>query len=163
MEILDIILHHLPSRDVLNLELESARFAIIPLRESFWKSRFQRGYEFHPLFQARQYHRQGQSWGSLYSKLILKRIPRQTHYRNRSRIWGLLLRLYDLITSLSSLSLEGDASRSFFEPDAADDSLSWNFVSGGLKGLERSFDKGCRVLWNRIEEEFGRHFRIINT
>src|SRR5450432_3837377 len=51
-EILHDILLQLQSRDVLNLKLASAVFSETPLYQSFWASRFQRGFGFHSVFEA---------------------------------------------------------------------------------------------------------------
>lgn len=54
LEILQELLLCLPSKDVLSLKFSSSVFAVTPLAETFWASRFQRGFEFHCFFEARK-------------------------------------------------------------------------------------------------------------
>ncbi len=141
-----MILLYLPSVDVLKIKLTSASFAALPLPDSFWASRFQRGFEFHCIFEARQSHRKGY-WKALYSGV--KNLRRSASFTNRYRIWEILLHLEELLTIISHASLDGSVSRSFFEPDAPEDCTSWKYASGVVKSAEESFSDGSRALWTR--------------
>lgn len=147
VEILQIILMELPSKDVLNFKLASRVVSNIPLPGSFFASRFDPDFEFHQIFEARKYPVKSHHWKMLYMKA--KELSKTHNFRNRKQIWVLLLQLQDLLTELSQRSLEGSLSRSFFEPNAPNDGLFWRFASGNLKGPEQLFTEGCRALWTR--------------
>ncbi|OBT76604.1 hypothetical protein VF21_05323 [Pseudogymnoascus sp. 05NY08] len=61
-EIVYHILICLPSKDVLNAKLASATFAALPLTNTFWASRFQRGYEFDCVFEAQGLQTKDYDW-----------------------------------------------------------------------------------------------------
>src|SRR5436189_6082914 len=145
LEILQEILVYLPSKDVLNLKLTSAAFAATPLSSVFWASRFQYGFEFHCVFETQKYCTQECSWKSLY--LGVRSLCNNSNFRNRCRIWKIILQLEELLLALSSVSIEGSLSRSFFEPDVLSDCMSWTFATGLLREPEAFFNRGCRALW----------------
>jgi hypothetical protein len=147
IEILQEILLYLPSKDVLSLKLASAVFAETPLPETFWASRFQRGFEFHCVFEARRCPAKKCSWKTLYSGV--RDLQSSLGFRNRRRVWEILLQLEELLSSLSSIPISGSLSRSFFEPNAPEDCLSWTFASGAIKEPKGFFQEGCRALWTR--------------
>ena len=147
MEMVQSILLHLPSRDVLKVKLASSVFASTPLPETFWASRFQRGFEFHCVFEARSCAVKTCCWKTLYYGV--KHLQNSLSFRNRRRIWVILLRLEGPPSKLSSTSLYGFLSRSFFEADRPEDCMQWNVASGALKGPMESYAEGCRALWTR--------------
>ncbi|KAI9738737.1 MAG: hypothetical protein M1834_008242 [Cirrosporium novae-zelandiae] len=146
MEVRQEIMLHLPSKDVLNLKLASKIFAIEPLTNIFWASRFQRGFEFHYILEARKCLAKRCCFKTLY--LGVKSLQ-SNGLRNRARIWDILLQLEELLFKLSSMSLNGSFSYSPFEPDAPADSMSWTFAYGNVKTFKQEMDKGCRALWTR--------------
>ncbi|RJE26648.1 hypothetical protein PHISCL_01062 [Aspergillus sclerotialis] len=147
VEILEMILMELPSKDVLHLKLASCVFSNILLPQSFFASRFNLGFEFRQILEAQKYHDKIHNWKILYVKV--KELSKTHNFRNRMQIWWLILQLQDLLTESCQTPLEGPLSQSFFEPDVPDGGLICSFVSGDLRGPEQLFDDGCRALWTR--------------
>ncbi|OBT98680.1 hypothetical protein VE01_03330 [Pseudogymnoascus verrucosus] len=146
-EIIYDILVCLPSKDVLNAKLASATFAALPLTNTFWASRFQRGFEFHCVFEAQRLQTNDSDWETMY--LSVKSLQNTPSFKNRRRIWKLLLLVEELHSRLISAELKGTMSHSFFEPDAPEDNRSWNLASGVLCQPDNYFDRGCRSLFAR--------------
>ncbi|KFZ17463.1 hypothetical protein V501_01698 [Pseudogymnoascus sp. VKM F-4519 (FW-2642)] len=146
-EIIYDILICLPSKDVLNAKLASATFAALPLTNTFWASRFQRGSEFHCVFEAQGLQTKDSDWEAIY--LSVKSLQNIPSFKNRRRIWKLLLLVEELHGRLISAELKGTTSHSFFEPDAPEDSRSWNLASGVLYEPDNFFSSGCRSLFAR--------------
>lgn len=146
-EISDCILMLLPSKDVLNVKLASATFAALPLTKTFWASRFQRGFEFHCVFESHGLQTKDYDWESIY--FGVRSLQDNYNFKNRRRIWKLLLLVEELHGRLISAELHGTASNSFFEPDAPEDKRSWNLASGVLNEPEIDFSDGCRSLFTR--------------
>lgn len=144
MELLQEILLYLPSTDVAKVKMASGTFAAMPLTQRFWASRFQRGFEFHHVFEAQERDAKTRCWRILYSEV--KQFQHDPNFRNRYRIWNRCLALENRLRSLSSVTLEGSPSWSFFEPGAPDDDLAWIFASGTVKEPDSSFDRSCRIL-----------------
>ncbi|OBT48693.1 hypothetical protein VE00_00862 [Pseudogymnoascus sp. WSF 3629] len=146
-EIMYDILVCLPSKDVLNAKLASATFAALPLTNTFWASRFQRGSEFHCVFEAQGLQTKDSDWEAIY--LSVKSLQKTPSFKNRRRIWKLLLLVEELHGRLISAELKGTTSHSFFEPDAPKDKRSWNLASAVLYQPDIYFDYGCRSLFAR--------------
>ena len=145
-EIIYNILICLPSKDVLNANLASATFASLPLTKTFWASRFQRGFEFHCVFEAQGLRTKDYDWEAIY--LGVRSLRNNPSFKNRRRIWKLLL-VVELHGRLISAELKGALSQSFFEPDAPEDKRSWKMASGALNEPETNFSNGCRSLFAR--------------
>ncbi|KAH8889263.1 hypothetical protein GQ53DRAFT_807867 [Thozetella sp. PMI_491] len=144
-EILELILIHLASRDVVRLKQASRIYASVPLRASFWKSRFLLGQEFHHVFEARQSNTI--HWRSLYSSAkSLESLPAMV---NRKRVWNLCLSLHGLLETTTSASCEGEPIRSFFEPQAPPDGKRWVTASRALKRPINTMSAGSRILYER--------------
>ncbi|KFZ11027.1 hypothetical protein V502_07795 [Pseudogymnoascus sp. VKM F-4520 (FW-2644)] len=146
-EIIYNILICLPSKDVLNAKLASATFASLPLTKTFWASRFQRGFEFHCVFEAQGLRTKDYDWEAIY--LGVRSLQNNPSFKNRRRIWKLLLVVEELHGRLISAELNGALSQSFFEPDAPEDKRSWKMASGALNEPETNFSNGCRSLFAR--------------
>ncbi|OBT85406.1 hypothetical protein VE02_04814 [Pseudogymnoascus sp. 03VT05] len=146
-EIIYHILICLPSKDVLNVKLASATFAALPLTNTFWASRFQRGSEFHCVFEAQGLQTKDYDWEAIY--LSVKSLQNIPSFKNRRRIWKLLLLVEELHGRLISTELKGTTSHSFFEPDAPEDKRSWNLASGVLYQPDIFFSYGCTSLFAR--------------
>lgn len=135
---------------MLNAKLASATFAALPLTNTFWASRFQRGFEFHCIFEVHGLQTKDYDWERIYFsvKSHLRDIP---SIRNRRRIWKLLLLIDELHSRLISAELQGTISQSFFEPDAPEDKRSWKVASGILHEPDNRFpfSNGCRSLFTR--------------
>ncbi|EFR00462.1 hypothetical protein MGYG_03464 [Nannizzia gypsea CBS 118893] len=150
IEILHEIVLLLPSYDVLSLKLSSAVFATLVLPNAFWASRFEQGFEFDHVFEARQYREKQFDWKSLY--LQVKWLQTDPYLGNRQRICNILLRLKTVLCAFSGVLLDGRPSRSFFEADAPADSVAYNYAGGVLQMHSRSFLQGCRALWTRTAQ-----------
>lgn len=100
MEILQEILLCLPPTNVVNLKVASSTFAIVPLTQRFWASRFQRGFEFHHIFEARQGHTKSRCWRTLY--MGVRRLKGDPSFRDKCQLWNHFLRLESVLGSLPS-------------------------------------------------------------
>ncbi|KAK2880156.1 hypothetical protein FQN49_000503 [Arthroderma sp. PD_2] len=147
VEIWHEILPYLLSGDILNLKLSSTVLAAMPLPNSFWASRFQRGFEFHYIFEARRFRGRKFNWKMVYLKV--KDFQKTASFRNRRRIWKILLRLKVLLADVSGAHLQGRPSQSYFEPAAPKDDLTWIIASGAIQEPGSLFMRGCRALWMR--------------
>ncbi|VUC25883.1 unnamed protein product [Clonostachys rosea] len=148
-EILDFIIMSLPSTDVSHLREASRRFATLHLPEVFWASRFDRGHEFHHIFETLE-HRP-KSWQALY---IMLRIldPSVPALQNRRRIWNLALRLQSLHDQMADVPCQGQPRATFFEPEGIQDEDQKQWSTSGRAVRPRtilSFPSGCLPLRSR--------------
>ncbi|KFY33079.1 hypothetical protein V495_08455 [Pseudogymnoascus sp. VKM F-4514 (FW-929)] len=148
-EIICNILIFLSSKDVLNAKLASAMFAAVPLTKTFWASRFQRGFEFHCVFKSQGLQTKDYDWEAIY--FSVRNLQDSPGFKNRRRIWRLLLLIEELHSRLILAELQGNISQSFFEPDAPEDKRSWKVASGILHKPDSRcpFSSGCRSLFTR--------------
>ncbi|KFY07785.1 hypothetical protein V492_06821, partial [Pseudogymnoascus sp. VKM F-4246] len=146
-KIVHSILILLPSKDVLNAKLASATFAALPLTRAFWPSRFQRGLEFHCVFEVQGLQTKDHDWEAIY--MDATSLQDSPNFQNRRRIWKLLLLLEELHDRMDSVELQGNPSQSVFEPDAPEDKRLWNLASGVLHEPDDWFSDGCRSLFAR--------------
>ncbi|RDL36914.1 uncharacterized protein BP5553_06266 [Venustampulla echinocandica] len=147
MEILQLITLLLPSRDVLQLKLSSPTFARLLLPGSFWASRFQPGFEFHCVFEARQPLARQLGWKELY--LAVQNIQSTSNYLNRRRVWDIALQLAQICDAITPTSMEGNVSRSFYEPEGTEDDVPWEYAGGWVNERWEPFERGCVALWTR--------------
>ncbi|KAF2808301.1 uncharacterized protein BDZ99DRAFT_391143 [Mytilinidion resinicola] len=137
VEIIQIILNTLQSRDVLHLKIASSVVAATPLPKSFWASRFLPGHEF-------EY-----SWKRFY--LGVKNLLDDANLRNRWRISKLIFPLRNLLSKYSLSTCSGTPLQSFFEPnEAPSNEGSWTSASRAVVDPEDFFTSGCRALRLRL-------------
>lgn len=140
IEVLHLILEHLPSTAIIPLKQSSKIFANIPLQQSFWKTRFQPGNEFEAIFEAWQRDEALRGlWQTLYR--LTKAQSTGRDIQNRIRIWNLAGSLWDLLDTAGAADLRGD--------EAQFDSIRWVVASRALKPADVTFSSGSRDLFRR--------------
>lgn len=150
VEIMQMILNTLQSRDVLHLKIASSVVAATPLPQSFWASRFLPGHEFEYIVEARHSIGRSFSWKRFYFgvKDLLNDVP---NLRNRWRISKLIFLLRNLLSQCSLRICSGTPLQSFFEPnEAPSNEDSWTIASRAVVNPEDYFRSGCRVLRLRL-------------
>lgn len=165
LELLEMILASLPSKDVQNARIASRILGAVPLRQAFWRSRFAPGGDFEyvpePL---------------LFKKGFIKDIrfsdPRIVYnaamdqcsslsLANRSRVWKVIQPLSDALISFSGfkeifggVEPAGSPIASLWQPHLQDEDISrWDCAFGELLDSEmQPFYFGCRPLFKRTVE-----------
>ncbi|KAF4997242.1 hypothetical protein FDECE_12143 [Fusarium decemcellulare] len=142
-ELLQDIVIKLQSVDVANLRKSSPAFAKLHLPEAFWASRFQRGHEYHHIFESSQ--SRPSSWRALYLALrfFASDMP---SLNNRKRVWDLALRLQALLAQASGFPCHGQPLKSHYEPDGQADTHSWHTASRAGEMPEIDLSEGPRPL-----------------
>ncbi|KAJ3529224.1 hypothetical protein NM208_g9861 [Fusarium decemcellulare] len=142
-ELLQDIVIKLQSVDVVNLRKSSPAFAKLHLPEAFWASRFQRGHEYHHIFESSQ--SRPSSWRALYLALrfFASDIP---SLNNRKRVWDLALRLQALLAQVSGFPCHGQPLKSHYELDGQADTHSWHTASRAGEMPEIDLSEGPRPL-----------------
>ncbi|KAF4463076.1 hypothetical protein FALBO_10110 [Fusarium albosuccineum] len=145
-ELLQEILLRLQSKDVVNLRKASPVFANLLLSETFWASRFQRGYEYHYIFES--FESRPNSWKALYFSLrtLASNIPALV---NRRRVWRLALQMEALLAQVSGFPCYGQPLKSYYEPAGELDTHTWHTATRAARGSKFSFTVGCRPLRTR--------------
>ncbi|KAF2788024.1 hypothetical protein K505DRAFT_366831 [Melanomma pulvis-pyrius CBS 109.77] len=145
-ELVQLIFNTMQSQYVVSLKIASRVAAATALTESFWASRFRRGFEFEDIFEAHQQPSQ-RSYRKMYFKIkLLKDDP---SIRNRRRISRLILSLRILMTQYSFGKCSGQAVPSFFEPYVSAGSSNeetWQTSARAVVYPEKFFSSGCRML-----------------
>ncbi|KAM5342096.1 hypothetical protein ACJ41O_015127 [Fusarium nematophilum] len=146
-ETLQDILIRLSSKDVVNLRQSSPVFANLGLSETFWASRFRRGFEYHYIFESLK--ARPKSWKALYLSMrsLAPAIPNLV---NRKRVWKLALQLESLLHQVSGIPCQGRPLKSYYEPAEAEDTLKWHTACRGIRTPSDSFTVGCRPLRTRV-------------
>ncbi|PVH94892.1 hypothetical protein DM02DRAFT_618273 [Periconia macrospinosa] len=149
LEIMQMILNTLHSKDVLHLKIASSVVAATHLPESFWASRFLPSHEFEYIVEARHSLGRSFSWKRFY--LGVKNLLGNAHLRNRRRISKLISPLRKLLCEYSLRTCSGTPLQSFFEPNEKPSTEhSWKSASRAVVDPEDSFTSGCRALRLRL-------------
>ncbi len=150
IEIRESILGYLPSEDVLQAMLASRSFSSIALSQTFWRTRFARGFELDFVFEALQRipsSKQYRDCRNLYHAIYRVRDTRIVE--NRQRVWYLLQPLADLLADYSGSSPSGEPLSTVWDNRHDPDLKSWRTMSAHRLNHNRGLRSGCRTLFIR--------------
>lgn len=152
------IIEYLSLRSVLNLQLASRACYNFGLNNSFWKSRFDIGYELDFIFRSdlpQSFPDQsecGKTWESLV-KFVWSVQGSDRALKNRRRVWRLANRLLVLLDRIENASCcAGTAIRSTFEPMGIDDGKAWIAANYYKTRPEFSHFSGSTPMFKRTTE-----------
>ena len=150
LELREMILLYLSTRDVRSLIFASRAVASSPISQAFWASRFQKNFEFSFFFELRKSSgatSRLRDWRSLFHRV--RECIDISNFHNRKRIWDILQPFADAIISFSSTKLCGNPRPTFFHPDISDDKLEWRRAAGSILEQTARFYSGCKILFTR--------------
>ncbi|KAF2477901.1 uncharacterized protein BDR25DRAFT_338615 [Lindgomyces ingoldianus] len=162
VELLELVLSYLPSRDVLHARIASRVLADIPLGQAFWRSRFSPGNEGDFLVEPLLFKKRLLT-NSLFSdaRVVYKATKSENcslALANRRRVWGLVKPLSDALQSFAlhqefvgSVEPAGKQFATPWQPELdTEDTCRWDCAHGELlDGFTLPFHFGCRPLFKR--------------
>ena len=156
-ELREQILCELPSPDVVNSLRASRPLHSICLSQTFWSSRFRRGFDFGHIFEAsHQQKRAGRycDYQSVYHSCRQHRSS--SDIRSRTRIWSVVEPMATLMAQYNSCTLQGDASITMSEEQKSSGSSSpqWVVASGCGKGAIRTWARKLEYRGITIRKTF---------
>ena len=154
VEMREMILSLLPSKDVEETRVASQAFGSLTLPQSFWHTRFFPGFEYSLIVEANDMPSGSYDWKSIYARL--QRPIEDPGIRNRIRVWSLLSPLANAIVAYSKTRLYGSPYPTFYEK-ATDESLEKGYQEGqrSVGGIttnarQRLHFGGRHIYWKSV-------------
>lgn len=143
------VLGYLPTPDVCHARIASRSLNQVALPSSFYKSRFDEGFEYHHIFELRE--AAPDCWRSFFEWMrVTSRHRRNT--KSRERIWTISTKLKHMHDQILNTPCEGTPIATDFEPNGGPDNFGFDWKTAAFEvssHVNTSFTSGCRVMHTR--------------